>query len=291
MFGKNYQKVLTPEAALCDSSLNMLLLGHKPNILNIMARQKGIIKLEGTIGDVSFYKSKDGYLAREKGGVDADRIKNDPAFQRTRENGSEFGRAGKAGKLIRTAFRPLLLKTSDSKITSRLTKQLMAVIQSDQTNVRGERVVSEGNLELIQGFDFNANGRLEATLYAPYEVAFDRAAGSASINVPEFIPANSLAYPQGATHLKMVAAVSEVNFGSDEFTYNMAESAELEISNAAAGPVQLDLAINANTQELLLIVFGIDFYQSVNGQMYAMKNGSYNCLSLVEVDKLVVVEN
>ena len=49
-----------------------------------MARQKGIIKLEGTIGDVSFYKSKDGYLAREKGGVDADRIKNDPAFQRTR---------------------------------------------------------------------------------------------------------------------------------------------------------------------------------------------------------------
>jgi hypothetical protein len=59
-----------------------------------MARQKGIIKLEGTIGDVSFYKSKDGYLAREKGGVDGDRIKNDPAFQRTRENGSEFGRAG-----------------------------------------------------------------------------------------------------------------------------------------------------------------------------------------------------
>ncbi|WP_262708103.1 hypothetical protein [Brumimicrobium glaciale] len=35
-----------------------------------MARQKGIIKLTGKIGDLSFYKSKDGYLAREKGGVD-----------------------------------------------------------------------------------------------------------------------------------------------------------------------------------------------------------------------------
>ena len=53
----------------------------------IMARQKGIIKLEGTIGDISFYKSKDGHLARTKGGVDAERIQNDPAFQRTRENG------------------------------------------------------------------------------------------------------------------------------------------------------------------------------------------------------------
>lgn len=256
-----------------------------------MARQKGIIKLEGTIGDVSFYKSKDGYLAREKGGVDADRIKNDPAFQRTRENGSEFGRAGKAGKLLRTAFRPLLLKTSDSKVTSRLTKQLMAVIQSDVDNPRGERKVESGNLELIQGFDFNADGRLQATLYAPYEVTFDRAAGTASIDLPEFIPSNSLAYPQGATHMKMVAAVSEVNFDNDEFTYNMAESADVAIENDAAGPLKLELAFTGNSQEILCVVFGIDFYQSVNDQMYAMKNGSFNCLALVEVDKPALIEN
>ena len=52
-----------------------------------MAKQKGIIKLEGTIGDITFYKStQDGHLAREKGGVSADRIANDPNFQRTREN-------------------------------------------------------------------------------------------------------------------------------------------------------------------------------------------------------------
>jgi hypothetical protein len=37
-----------------------------------MARQKGIIKLDGTIGDITFYKSKDGYLAREKGGIPAE---------------------------------------------------------------------------------------------------------------------------------------------------------------------------------------------------------------------------
>ena len=47
-----------------------------------MAKQKGIVKLSGTIGDVSFYKSQDGFLAREKGGIDKERIKNDPAFQR-----------------------------------------------------------------------------------------------------------------------------------------------------------------------------------------------------------------
>ena len=78
---------------------------------NNMARQKGIIKLDGTIGDITFYKSKDGYLAREKGGIPADRIANDPAFQRTRENGAEFGRAGKAGRRRRLTLLVVLPAT------------------------------------------------------------------------------------------------------------------------------------------------------------------------------------
>lgn len=78
-----------------------------------MAKQKGIIKLEGTIGDITFVKTKDGYIAKEKTGLTGERIANDPAFQRTRENGAEFGRAGKAGKMLRTAFRSLLQNAAD----------------------------------------------------------------------------------------------------------------------------------------------------------------------------------
>lgn len=114
-----------------------------------MARQKGIIKLAGTIGDVSFYKSKDGYLAREKGGVDGNRIKNDPAFQRTRENGSEFGRAGTSGRLIRNALRLLVQNASDSRVTGRLTKEALKVIKTDSINARGERVMAEGDLSIL----------------------------------------------------------------------------------------------------------------------------------------------
>ncbi len=66
-----------------------------------MARQTGIIKIKGKIGDLSFYKTKDGHLAREKGGVEGDRIKNDPAYARTRENNAEFGSSATSGKLMR----------------------------------------------------------------------------------------------------------------------------------------------------------------------------------------------
>jgi hypothetical protein len=39
-----------------------------------MAKQSGIIPLEDTIGNITFYKSKQGFLAKGKGGIPADRI-------------------------------------------------------------------------------------------------------------------------------------------------------------------------------------------------------------------------
>ena len=102
-----------------------------------MAKQTGIIKLKGTIGGISFYKTSDGHLAREKGGVDKSRILNDPAFQRTRENGSEFGRAGKGGKVLRNAIRVLLQNAKDKRVVSRLTKDLLAIVKTDTINERG----------------------------------------------------------------------------------------------------------------------------------------------------------
>ena len=132
-----------------------------------MAQQKGILPLKGTIGNITFYKSKDGYLAREKGGVEGGRIATDPAFQRTRENGAEFGRAGKAGKLMRNAIRSLLQNATDSKTTSRLTKEMLKVIQADAVNPRGQRNVIDGESELLLGFEFNIAGKLDAPSLHP----------------------------------------------------------------------------------------------------------------------------
>jgi hypothetical protein len=249
-----------------------------------MARQKGIIKLKGTIGDVSFYKSKDGYLAREKGGVDGDRIKNDPAFQRTRENGSEFGRAGRSGRMLRNAFRLLLQNASDSKVASRLTKEMLKVIQADQVNARGERTVADGQLILLNGFDFNINGKLNSTMYAPFTSTIDRVAGNASIDIPEFVPLSTLAYPSGATHFQVLAGAAEVDFVEETFTFSQSASAELEIGAVATPDLTLDNAFTPASALDVFLVLGLVFMQEVNGVMYPLKNGAYNPLTIVRVD-------
>ncbi|MFY0624859.1 MAG: hypothetical protein JXR07_01110 [Reichenbachiella sp.] len=251
-----------------------------------MARQKGIIKLQGTIGDVSFYKSKDGYLAREKGGVDAERIKNDPAFQRTRENGSEFGHAGKAGRVLRNAFRLMLQNASDSKVTSRLTKEMVRIVKSDTTNARGERVVTEGEIETLNGFDFNIDGKLSATMYAPYTPSIDRATGELSITIPAFVPGETIAYPEGATHVKFLVGAAEVDFENESFNFGKASSPEIVLGPQNAAQQDLLVPLNANSTLELFLVFGMDFLQEVNGVMYPLKTGAHNPLTIVGVEKL-----
>ena len=248
-----------------------------------MARQKGIIKLKGTIGDITFYKTQDGHLAREKGGIDASRIASDPAFQRTRENGSEFGRAGKAGKLLRTAFRPLLLNSADGRMVSRLTQRIVKVIQADLISVRGLRNVIDGEAELLFGFEFNIRGKLGTSLFAPFVGSIDRVAGEINVDIAPFVPANMLAAPTGTTHFKIISGGAEVDFEAETYVVATSETAILPWDSTPTTAISQVNAVTANSTKPLFLTLGVEFYQEINGQMYPLKNGAFNPLSIAKV--------
>jgi hypothetical protein len=251
-----------------------------------MARQKGIIKLKGTIGDITFYKTQDGHLAREKGGIDASRIASDPAFQRTRENGSEFGRAGKAGKILRTALRALLLNSADGRMVSRLTQAMVKVIQADVTSVRGLRNVIDGEAELLAGFEFNIRGKLGTSLFAPFVGAIDRVTGEITIDLVPFIPSNMIAAASGTTHFKIISAGAEIDFEAETFVATNSETAILPWDAVPTVAISHTNMVTPNSAKPLFLALGVEFYQQVNGTMYPLKNGSYNPLALVQVSGL-----
>ncbi len=248
-----------------------------------MAKQRGIMKLEGTIGGITFYKSRDGYLAREKGGIPAERIANDPNFQRTRENGSEFGRAGKAGKVLRNALRSLLQNAKDPRVVSRLTTEMVKVIQEDQTNPRGLRNVIDGEAELLIGFDFNSNAKLGNTLYAPYVATIDRVTGELKVDMASFIPSEMIAAPGGTTHFRIVSAGAEIDFENEVFTVDKNETAQLPWDPTATAVINHVNQVTANSTKPLFLIVGVQFFQEVNGVKYSLKNGAFNALSIVKV--------
>lgn len=249
-----------------------------------MARQDGVIKLTGQMGGISFYKSRDGHLVRLKGGIDGDRIKNDPAFARTRENGAEFGRAGSSAKLLRTALRTSIMNVSDGRMASRLTQLMVKVIQADATNARGQRNVLDGEVSLLTGFEFNQNARLDKTFFAPYNMIIDRAAGTMTITIPPFNAAQMIAAPQGATHFKLVSGGTAIDFESGSYVTNNAQSLETEINSTQVPEIILNQAVTSGSDKPLILVFGIEFYQQVNGELYALRNGAFNALTIAGVD-------
>ena len=249
-----------------------------------MARQKGIIKLKGTIGDITFYKTRDGYIAREKSGIDAKRIATDPAFQRTRENGAEFGRAGKASKLLRNTFMVFMKSVADSRMSSRLTQAMVKVVQADMVSVRGMRNVIDGESELLQGFEFNAKGKLSATLFAPIQASIDRPTGTLGIEMPSFVPANMLAAPGGTTHFKIRSGGAEIDFERETYVVATKETAIMPWDSTATAIITQKNEVTPNSTKPLFLVVGVEFYQEINGDMYPLKNGAHNPLALIQVD-------
>jgi hypothetical protein len=258
----------------------VLILITKPNI---MARQVGIIKLKGRVGDLSFYKSGGEYLARTKGGIDGDRIKTDPRFERTRENGREFQRAVKAGKLIRDAFSEHIILTADRGMNGRLTSALSKVIKGDNYNSRGERRVMSGDLQLLTGFEFNNAANLDGIFLGIYGISIGQ--GSANAVLDAFSPAINIRKPEAATHAQVVLVAGSFNFDEMASSVASAKSDTFELSDNQHEAISLNVEVPAVDGGLGIAMLGLTFWQEVNGQLYKLNNGARNALRIVGVER------
>ena len=250
-----------------------------------MARQRGPLKVQGTLGDINFYKSQDGYLIREKGGVNGKRIKQDPVFQRTRENGMEFGRAARAGKLLRMAIRPLLLH-ADNRVVSRLHQQMMGVLHADLSSARGLRNVVDGDVGLLTDFEFNIRSPLGSTFFAPHIGTIDRVTGTITLEVPAFVPAEMIMAPGGTTHYKIISGGAAIDFVNRTFVVDTSESAVLPWNGLPTVALSHSHQVTAVSTHPLFLVLCLAFYQEVNGEMYVLQDGSYNSSAVLKVSKV-----
>lgn len=248
-----------------------------------MALQKGILKIEGTMGGMTFYKKDGVHLVKEKSSIPADKIANDPKFARTRENNAEFGAAGISGKLLRDALRVMMLNASDNLVASRVTKLMMDEIKLDATGTRGQRKPATGlalatGKALLKGFNFNWNSLLSSSLFKPYTVNTT----TGVITITGLIPATDIAYPTGATHISITGGMANINFATGVWAANITNVQNLAINSTATTVTLTPTAVPAGTG-IKVHLLKLEFFQLLNGVQYALKNGSYNSLAIVEV--------
>lgn len=248
-----------------------------------MARQSGLIKIKGTLDNVSFYKTKDGDLARMKTSVDGDRIANDPAFIRTRENNSEFGSSARSGKLTRDNLRPISMNATDGRVVARMTKIMTQIKNLDTTSIRGARNVGVAMATaqakaLLKGFEFNGDAMLSSMLFKPWAVNTT----TGVITIAGLVPTLDLIYPEGATHVSFTGAYANINYATGIADVKLTNVQNLPITGTSSAITLTPTAVPTGTGAKIFLL-KIEFFQLVNTVQYSLKNGAYNALKIIEV--------
>ena len=249
-----------------------------------MPKQVGLIKIKGTVDDLSFFDSQDGYMAKKKGRFSIDKFRNDPSYKQVRLNALEFGTGGNAGHLFREAFTTEINKAADNRMISRLTRAMITVLQTDPVNDWGYRQVQSGDMELLVGFNFNSGVPFSATVKIKPEVTINRATGQLAVNIPAHIPQEFVAAPSGGvSHYRFFAAAAAIDFGSDSSTSARQSSANLVYDDNAGTATALTLPLTPNSTFPLFIIVGVEFMKVVNGKA-TLNSKKESALQVIAVD-------
>lgn len=259
-----------------------------------MAKQTSHIKYKGTIGDVRHFKIKGlpGHYAGLVGGPTGEQVKTAPEFKRTRENMNEFGGCATVGKSVRVGLAQILKQFSDPQLTGRLTGIMKKINKEDQTEARGYRaVLVTQQSQYLLGMDFNKNVSLNSVFRAGFTLTEEADRTGSTLNVPSFQPASSIIAPNGATHFRLVNAVSVLSdfaFNATSGEYEPLDAVNNELSQIAYSDyLSLSEATGAisvvstlpgsptlSSDVSVINSLGIEFYQKVGSEYYLFSSGN-----------------
>ena len=267
-----------------------------------MARQTGPLKYSGTLGDIRHFKIKGlkGDFAGLKGGPSGDQIKTGPEFTRTRENMNEFGGCAIAGKSVRIGLSQLMKQMSDPQLTGRLTGIMKKINLEDQSEARGYRaILISTQSQYLKGMGFNRNVNFDSIFFSPFTLTGTVDRDSSTLEVEAFNPLSFVNAPAGASHFRLINAISVVSdfaFNAQSGAYEPIDSTLNELANITYSDyIDLSLPLASTTtltstlpgtptltaDVSVLNSIGIEFYQKVGANYYLFNSG--NALKVQEI--------
>ncbi|WP_292008855.1 hypothetical protein [Chryseobacterium sp.] len=131
-----------------------------------MATYESLIKLKGSVGDLVFYTLNGKNVVRKKSGFNKTAYKKNPAYEKVRQNSSEFGHCSKVGKMIRSALEEYIRESNDPLLYQKFARLMTQIKDLDTVSAKGERTVYNGMLTeegkiLLRQFQLGKKSNLE----------------------------------------------------------------------------------------------------------------------------------
>jgi len=257
-----------------------------------MARQSGNIRYTGSFKSIRNYTNrKDPTIyAGEKGGANRDLIMNNAAFERTRENMSEFKGCGKIVKAIRRGLLHLIPEHTDKSFTGRLVALVKMINLRDEVGTRGKRMVCFSlNKSILKMLTLHENRKIDHQLKRSITRSHSESRTEATITLnglnpePQFIPTTAK-YFRVHNHLSVI---SDFEYSEELKKYNplskndemsaCAYSDYIPVNTNLSGSVRAAFpegTILTETDTVLQCV-GIEFYTRLGtGDYLPFKAGS-----------------
>jgi len=246
-----------------------------------MAYQKGDIKLEGQLGDLTFYKQGGSHRARVKRGVDPKRIAKDPKFERSRENSMEFGRASAMAKKIRVALREVLPLFHEGTMQTRLNGRILQVSKNDATGTRGNRSIKAADLPLLIGFSFNAASAWKDAYFGNVLRSFDSEARKVQVFFPSYWAPAVISAPKDASGIRFSVVALAMDMENERYECSFEHSPILPKSGNL--PEQLFELEVATADTPIILLTGLAFFREKGGYDMPIEQPMANALDIIDV--------
>jgi hypothetical protein len=247
-----------------------------------MAKQKGVIPLPGIPDSISFYESEGEYRARGKTGPSRKTVLTSTRFARTRENATEFRRATRATKLVRLCLHHLVktLRLADSQATGRLIALCLKIVQSDPVSDRGQRMISNGELEMLEDFAFHKEHLLSNIFPVGPVSSINSTAGRLKTEIRSFDPQQRVHAPAGATHFQVVSIAGAIDFEAETWNSDHQETGYLSLDERTDA-ICLEHVLPPKAGQSLLLAMGVVFYaRGEDGCYKRVKGGAMRVLQV-----------
>lgn len=237
-----------------------------------MARQKGLFKVTGTLGDVNFYVIKGvGYARKAGGGFNGEAIRNHENMHRVRENANEFGKCSSVKKSFRLALMPFLKGYKQAKLHARMMSLFTSIKALDAVSDLGNRTVSKGlntvkGRRLLRSFEITPkHNMLQAVLeHSTFNWSLQQLRIS-RLDISHY------PYPKTATHVGLTLGVLDFNFDNLNASLTTSSTYFMELSDTST-------SFNIGTDTVSIpefvgiAILRLQFYEIIEGEAYGLNN-------------------
>jgi hypothetical protein len=241
-----------------------------------MAKQVGIFRLSGRLGNQVYYYRKDKknrkqYLIRRA----PETVKQTTATQRA---AIDFGIASKSSRLIRNALHEYTQRCYDNTLHYRLNAIMGKILRADGCHPAGSRILTAANMQSLKNFQFNRAASIYQLLKVT-PVIEKNDPGDFCISLSDTF-CNSNRALRNTTHLSIKAIGLSINFTKHTTRQVISETVTIKRADMHS-PVTLKL--NKNSSNITLILLEVQSFYEVNGDLLPSQNKTAHALDLIAI--------